>query len=77
MHKMAENQSLTYEALGEDQKAKLLNTTLDLLAYKPSLIGDVKSFTDYLDKIEEFAKILYERFPKLERKEGSVQVKLH
>ena len=74
---MDENQLLTYEQLGEDQKAKLLNTTLDLLAYKPSLIGDVNSYTDYLDKIEEFAKVLYERFPKFERKTGSVQVKLH
>jgi hypothetical protein len=62
------DQKIHYEDLPEYQKVKLLNIALDLLAYKPSLIGDVKTGTEYLDSLEAFAKTLYERFPNFERK---------
>jgi hypothetical protein len=58
----------TYEELEQYDKIKLINAALDLLIYKPSLIGDVKTDEEFLDRLEKFAKTLYERFPKFERK---------
>jgi hypothetical protein len=66
-----------YENLRDDQKIKLFNIALDLLAYKPSLIGDVKDYSEYLVRIEEFAKTLYEKFPNFQREGGTTVVKFN
>jgi hypothetical protein len=64
---------IPYKSLEPFNKVTLLNTALDLLAYKPSLIGDVKTDAEFLDRIEAFAKLIHERFPGLKRT-GSVIV---
>jgi hypothetical protein len=66
----------TYESLPEDEKIMLLNKTLDFLVFKPSLIGDVKTDEEYLDRLERFSKTLYERFPNFKRKSSVTMVPL-
>jgi len=56
-----------YEELDPSEKIKLINNTLNFFAYKPSIIGDVKNETEYLDRIEQLAKSLNERFPEFKR----------
>jgi len=54
-----------YEDLDRNEKIKLINNTLVFFSYKPSLIGDVKNETEYLDRMEHLAKLLHERFPSI------------
>ena len=67
-------QKEAYEKLDQSARIRLLNIALDFLWYKPSLIGDVKNYTEYLDKIEEFAMLIHERFPNFKRASSVIRV---
>jgi hypothetical protein len=66
----------TYEELENNQKLKVLNNSLDLLTFKPSLIGDVSTDKEFIERLIDFSKTLYEYFPDFARGStlGSVRV---
>jgi len=52
-----------YEDLKAKEKVEALLLTAEFVKLKPELLGDASSFGELLDRLEEYAKELHERYP--------------
>jgi hypothetical protein len=60
---MDDKKYLSYDELGKDQKTILMSYAARWLSLKPELVGDIKSDKELIDRLIDFAKVLYEYFP--------------
>jgi hypothetical protein len=60
---MDDKKYVPYDELGKDRKTTLMSYAAHWLSLKPELVGDVKSDKELIDRLIDFAKVLYEYFP--------------
>ena len=58
---------IPYDELNDQKRADFLNYAINILQFKPELLGNVTTYSELLDKLTEYSKELYERFPAFTR----------
>ena len=71
---MAEKEFYTYDGFNDNEKRQLAEKALPWLSAGPKFITEAKTAQEYIDKVMEFSKILYENFPKEKRYAQQVKV---
>ena len=54
---------IPYKEIGSDIKHRYINKALQFLALKPSLLDKVETDRQLLDRVSEFAELLYSNDP--------------
>jgi len=62
-------QTIHYDELSEKEKLELMEKSIPFLSLKPDFLATATSYNELIDRVTEFSKALYERFPK---KRGTV-----
>ena len=71
---MNEKKIKSYNDLNDTGKFGYFIYACKILSLKPDLLSDVKTEKEYIDRLEGFSKMLYERFP--ESKQASTVTRI-